>query len=187
MESNEEFKEASGLPRVKVVIADPFIERTELLASSLMGRGCRVVRTSTFSEALAACLAVEPTIVLTELRFPDGTGLELVKWVSERLPSTKIVIHSWFADVPMAVAAVKAGADDFVPKPTDNEFLASILLHGSANIPSDCRIEEPDRVRQEHIEEVMRRTSSNVSLAARHLNLHRRSLQRMLKRYQPSA
>ncbi|MES5100022.1 response regulator [Agrobacterium sp. BA1120] len=187
MEDNEEFKKAPAMPRVTVVIADPFIEKTESLFSNLIGRGCLVVRTSTLSEAEAACLAIQPTILLTELRFPDGPGLELVKWVSERLPSTKIVIHSWFADVPIAVVAVKAGADDFVPKPTDDEFLTSILLHGSANIPSDCRIEKPDRMRQEHIEEVMRRTNSNVSLAARHLNLNRRSLQRILKRYQPSA
>lgn len=187
MENNGEFKDYPIPSRVTVVIADPFIEKTESLASNLIARGCRVMRSSTLSEAMAACLAVQPSIVVTEMRFPDGTGLEFVKWASSQLPSTKVVIHSWFADVPIAVAAVKAGADDFVPKPTDDDFLASILLNGSANIPPDCRIEEPDRVRQEHIEEVMRRTSSNVSLAARHLNLHRRSLQRMLKRYQPSA
>ncbi|WP_144578824.1 response regulator transcription factor [Agrobacterium sp. DE0009] len=187
MEDNEEFEKAPAMSRVTMVIADPFVEKTESLVSSLIERGFLVVRSSTLSEAMAACLAVQPTIVLTELRFPDGTGLELVKWISQWLPSTRIVIHSWFADIPIAVVAVKAGADDFVPKPTDDEFLTSILLYGSANVPSDCRIEEPDRVRHEHIEEVLRRTSSNVSLAARHLNLHRRSLQRMLKRYQPSA
>jgi two-component system response regulator RegA len=187
MEKNEEFRGNPALPRTTVVIADPFIEKTESLASSLMARGCRVLTISTFSAAIAACLEVQPTILVTELRFPDGTGLELVKSISARLPATKIVIHTFFADVPTAVAAVKAGADDFVPKPTDDEFLTSILLHGSTSIPSDCKIEKPDRVKQEHIEEVMRRTSSNVSLAARHLNLHRRSLQRMLKRYQPSA
>jgi len=127
--------------------------------------------------------SLRPAYVMTELRFSDGLGLSLVEWMSDRFPFARTVVHTWFASVPIAVAAVRAGADDFVPKPTDEEFLINILLLGTENVPGDCRIEKPNRVRQEHIEQVMEFSSSNVSLAARKLQLNRRSLQRMLKRY----
>ncbi|MGV2079623.1 MULTISPECIES: response regulator transcription factor [unclassified Rhizobium] len=121
---------------------------------------------------------------MSELRFPDGSGMTLVRWIASHLPSTKIVVHTWFAGIPTAVAATKPGASDFVPKSTDQDFLISILLFGTDRIPHDCRIEAPDRIRREHVEEVMRISGSNVSDAARKLQLDRRSLQRMLKRFE---
>lgn len=183
MERNIAIEDSNTAPRRVVVIADPFVEYAQPLASTLVSRGCAVHIGSTLSEAMTACLTIRPFALLTELKFPDGLGLDLVRSISAQCPETRIVVHSWYADIPIAVAGVKAGAADFVPKPTDDEFLADILLHESAKISVDCRVEEPNRIRQEHIEQVMRFTRSNVSVAARQLNLHRRSLQRILKRY----
>lgn len=167
-----------------ILIADPFIERTASLATGLRELGYDVVRCTTLGDATSMCLDTRPDFVLSELRFPDGSGMTLVRWIASHLPSTKIVVHTWFADIPTAVAATKAGASDFVPKPTDQDFLISILLFGTDSIPHDCRIEAPDRIRREHVEEVMRISGSNVSDAARKLHLDRRSLQRMLKRFE---
>jgi two-component system response regulator RegA len=132
---------------------------------------------------MARCIELRPAFILTELRFPDGNGLELVRWISKHLPAARTVVHTWFADITTAVATVKAGAEDFVPKPTDAELLMNILLVGTKMVPADCGIETPNRVRQQHIEQVMKFSRSNVTLAARNLHLHRRSLSRMLKRY----
>jgi two-component system response regulator RegA len=173
--------------RVMVLIADPFVERSALLASRFSDRGYNVVRCSTLADATSACLEARPAYVLTELPFPDGSGMELVRLIAAQLPSTRTVVHTWFADVPTAVAAAKAGAYDLVPKPTDEDFLISILLLGADRIPDDCGIRSPGRVRQEHIEQIMKFSSANVSAAARKLNLDRRSLQRMLKRYEDQA
>jgi two-component system response regulator RegA len=170
-----------------VLIADPFIERTAPLASMFHKRGYDVIRTSTLANAMSACSLTPPDFVLTEMRFPDGSGMKLVHWIAEHLLSTRIIVHTWFADIPTAVAVTKAGADDLVPKPTDQEFLVSILLLGHDKVPRDCRIETPDRLRREYVEEIMRSSASNVSEAARKLHLHRRSLQRMLKRYEDEA
>lgn len=165
-----------------VLIADPFVEKAASLASRLADHSCRVISCSTVRDAMTACLKANPAFVLTELRFPDGAGLDLVRWITANVPKARTIVHTWFADLPAAVAATKAGAQDFVPKPTDGEFLLSILLHGSASIPPDCRIEQPDRLRQKHIEHVVRANRSNVSVAARQLQLDRRSLQRLLSR-----
>ncbi|MEV4610651.1 response regulator [Neorhizobium sp. LMR1-1-1.1] len=170
-----------------VLIADPFVERSASLALRLSGLGYAVVRCSTLADARSACLEARPVYVVTELPFPDGSGMDLVRLIAAHFPSTRTVVHTWFADVPTAVAAAKAGAYDVVPKPTDEEFLVNILLNGADRVPGDCRIQSPGRVRQEHIEQIMKFTSSNVSAAARKLHLDRRSLQRMLKRYEDRA
>lgn len=187
MECFENVKRMRDSSRVTVLIADPFVERSALLASRFFDHGYSVVRCSTLADATSACLADRPAYVLTELPFPDGSGMELVRLIAARLPSTRTVVHTWFADVPTAVAAAKAGAYDLVPKPTDEEFLINILLLGVDRIPENGGIRSPDRVRQEHIEQIMRFSSANVSAAARTLNLDRRSLQRMLKRYEDRA
>lgn len=166
-----------------VIIADPFIEQAAAIGARLTAMGLRVVQSATLNDAMSKCLDLNPAYVLTELRFSDGSGLNFVRWVSARFPLAKTVVHTWFADIPTAVAATKAGAQDLVPKPTDEEFLINILLRGSAQIPAECRIEKPTRIQREHIEQVMKFSKSNVSIAARKLHLHRRSLQRMLNRY----
>jgi two-component system response regulator RegA len=170
-----------------ILIADPFIERTAPVALRLCELGYDVIRCTTLGDATSMCLNTRPDFVLSELRFPDGSGMALIRWIASHLPSTKIVVHTWFADIPTAVAATKAGGSDLVPKPTDQEFLISILLFGTDKVPHDCRIETPQRVRREHVEEIMRISGSNVSDAARKLQLDRRSLQRMLKRFEADA
>ncbi|MEB2848076.1 response regulator [Endobacterium cereale] len=167
-----------------VVIADPFFEKTSSLGTRLAGRNCQVIACPTIGDAMTACLKETPAFILTELRFPDGAGLDLVRWVSAQIPEARTIVHTWFADIPTAVAAATAGAADLVPKPTDEEFLVNILLHGSLKIPLECKIESPERLRREHIEHVVKANRSNVSLAARQLQLDRRSLQRLLKRYE---
>ncbi|WP_353622764.1 response regulator transcription factor [Aliirhizobium terrae] len=167
---------------LQLLLLIPFLRKAASLASRLAEHSCHVVACSTICDAVAAFRETKPAFVLTELRFPDGPGLNLIRWISAQLPGTRTIVHTWFADIPTAVSAVKAGAQDLVPKPTDEEFLLSILLHGSANIPPDCRIEQPDRLRREYIEHVVNVSRSNVSLAARQLQLDRRSLQRLLSR-----
>ena len=170
-----------------VLIADPFVERSALLASNIAAIGYEVVRCSTLNASMSACLEARPSHVLTELPFPDGCGMDLVRLITAHLPSTRTVVHTWFADIPTAVAAAKAGAYDLVPKPTDEEFLLNILLSDTDRVPVECKIRSAGWVRQEHIEQIMRITSSNISAAARKLQLDRRSLQRMLKRFEDQA
>lgn len=91
-----------------VVIADPFFEKAASLASRLAEHSCHVVACSTICDAVAAFRETKPAFVLTELRFPDGPGLNLVRWISAQLPGTRTIVHTWFADIPTAVSAVKA-------------------------------------------------------------------------------
>ena len=62
-----------------VIIADPFFERSASLMSHLRDRGLVVVNCYTVGDAMARCIELRPAFILTEFRFPDGNGLELVR------------------------------------------------------------------------------------------------------------
>lgn len=107
------FENADGVRydhRATVLIADPDLEQTALLASRVSDRGYKVARCSTLADATSIFLKAKPAYVLTELPFSDGSGIDLVRFIAARLPSTRTVVHTWFADVSIAVAAAKAGA-----------------------------------------------------------------------------
>lgn len=172
--------------RPTVLIVDPFVEKTVPIEAAIRALGYHVVTSSTIAEGMAAFDRLRPLYVLTELRFTDGCGLDFVRYALSTHPAARVVVHTWFADLRVAVSATKAGAYDFVPKPTDAEFLANILLLGAANVPEGCKILEPNQLRRQHIEHVMHASRTNVSLAARRLLLDRRSLQRLLRRHEAS-
>ncbi len=172
----------SSLPTVLIV--DPFVEKTFPIEAAIRALGYDVVTLSTIAEGMAAFDRLRPLYVLTELRFTDGCGLDFLRYALSTHPTARVVVHTWFADLQVAVAATKAGAYDFVPKPTDSEFLANILLLGAANVPEECKILDPNQLRRQHIEHVMHTSRTNVSLAARTLLLDRRSLQRLLRRHE---
>lgn len=187
MEYTESYNDTQGNSASTVLIADPYAKTSPSLANRLAEIGFEIVSCTTLTDAMSACVKTRPAYVLTELPFSDGSGIDLIKMISAYLPATKTIVHSWFADIPAAVAAAKAGAADVVPKPTNEEFMISILMYGAGKVPQDCRIQSPSRVRQEHVEQILKFSGSNLSIAARRLLLDRRSLQRMLKRYENAA
>ena len=84
------------------------------------------------------------------------------------------------------IAAVKAGALDYLPKPADADAVERALLAQEGETPAPP--EDPmsaDRVRWEHIQRVYELCGHNVSETARRLNMHRRTLQRILAKRAP--
>jgi two-component system response regulator RegA len=84
------------------------------------------------------------------------------------------------------VAAVKAGALDYLPKPANPDAIEQALLQQEGNLPQPP--EDPmsaDRVRWEHIQRVFEQCDRNVSETARRLKMHRRTLQRILAKHAP--
>ena len=91
-----------------------------------------------------------------------------------------------YGNIATAVAAVKAGAIDYLAKPADADQVASALLTRGVDLPPPP--ENPmsaDRVRWEHIQRVYEQCDRNVSETARRLNMHRRTLQRILAKRAP--
>jgi two-component system response regulator RegA len=98
----------------------------------------------------------------------------------------RIVILTGYGNIATAVAAVKAGAVDYLAKPADaDEVINALLATGAGLPPPPDNPMSADRVRWEHIQRVFEQCGRNVSETARRLNMHRRTLQRILNKRAP--
>ena len=162
---------------------EPLCQR---LARAMERRGF-VVQTAD-SVAAGTRLAGErpPAFAVVDLRLGDGSGLDIVKVIRQTRPAARIVMLTGYGNIATAVAAVKAGAVDYLPKPVDADAVERALLATDAALPPPP--EDPmsaDRVRWEHIQRVFEQCDRNVSETARRLKMHRRTLQRILGKHAP--
>jgi two-component system response regulator RegA len=173
---------------LRVLLADPTESAVGPIGTQLGGCGYEVLAVGTASEALSIVSQQRIDLALLELRFDDGDCLGLIGKIRKLNPKSRIVVHTWFADLKATVAVIKAGADDLLPKPLDAEFVVEFLINGDQfDISTLTSIPDVDRVRRTHIETVFRWCNRNLSLASRRLLLNRRSLQRIMQRYRDSA
>ena len=160
----------------------------------LRGRLSRVMARRGFTVFDAESIATARTVIaeqnlthaVLDMKLEDGNGLDIVPLIQEKFPDCRIVMLTGFGNIATAVAAVKAGAIDYLPKPADPEAIASALLQSGDSLPPPP--EDPmsaDRVRWEHIQRVYEQCGRNVSETARRLKLHRRTLQRILAKHAP--
>lgn len=149
-------------------------------------RGFRVRAAESLRDGLNLAHTIRPDYAVIDLRLEDGSGIDLVKRLRELHPKTKIVILTGYGNIATAVAAVKSGAIDYLSKPADADDVVKALL-----AKPDAKPEPPDnpmsadRVRWEHIQRVFELCNHNVSETARRLNMHRRTLQRILAKRAP--
>ncbi len=123
---------------------------------------------------------------MVDLRLEDGNGLDVVEALRERRPDCRIVVLTGYGAIATAVAAVKAGATDYLSKPADaNDVTNALLARGDALPEPSENPMSADRVRWEHIQRVYEMCDRNVSETARRLSMHRRTLQRILAKRSP--
>lgn len=183
----QEKSETTPLPAdASLLLLDDDAPFRNRLARSLGGRGFAVEAVSSVAEALAAARAHPPAFAVLDLRLEDGSGLTVVEALRQSRPDCKVVILTGYGNIATAVAAVKAGALDYLSKPADVEDVIKALL-----APPDDRPAPPenpmsaDRIRWEHIQRVYELCGHNVSETARRLSMHRRTLQRILAKRAP--
>jgi two-component system response regulator RegA len=160
----------------------------------LLGRLARVMERKGFTVTMASGLSDARTKIKTDrfshaildLKLEDGSGLDIVQMLHDHQADCRVVILTGFGNIATAVAAVKAGAIDYLPKPADPDaIVAALLQKGEAMPPPPEDPMSADRVRWEHIQRVYEQCGRNVSETARRLKLHRRTLQRILAKHAP--
>jgi len=110
-----------------ILVVDDSVETLEVLSRNLGGEGYRVF-TAAGVEAAIAVLAESPVdLVLTDLKMPGTSGMELVRHVRENLPDTGVMMITGYATVDGAVEAVKSGAEDYLSKPFTDEELSGAV------------------------------------------------------------
>ncbi len=162
---------------------EPFLKR---LAKAMEKRGFEVETAETVAAGKAIATARPPAYAVVDLRLEDGNGLDVVEVLRERRPDSRIVVLTGYGAIATAVAAVKIGATDYLSKPADATDITNALLSKGDDLPPPP--ENPmsaDRVRWEHIQRVYELCDRNVSETARRLNMHRRTLQRILAKRSP--
>ncbi|SIO49609.1 response regulator receiver protein [Rhodovulum sp. ES.010] len=179
-----EFKDIGEDPSLLIVDDDePFLRR---LARAMEKRGFQTETADSVAAGKAIATARPPAYAVVDLRLEDGNGLDVVEVLREKRPEAKIVVLTGYGAIATAVAAVKIGATDYLSKPADaNDVTSALLADGEALPPPPENPMSADRVRWEHIQRVYEQCDRNVSETARRLNMHRRTLQRILAKRSP--
>jgi two-component system response regulator RegA len=177
-----------GLPESErtLLVVDDDAPLCQRLARAMERRGFVVATAESVASGITAVSDHPPAFAVVDLRLSDGSGLEIVKALRKARPGARIVMLTGYGNIATAVAAVKAGALDYLPKPADADAVERALLAGDAVLPPPP--EDPmsaDRVRWEHIQRVFEQCDRNVSETARRLKMHRRTLQRILGKHAP--
>ncbi len=160
-----------------------FLQR---LARAMEKRGFVTETAESVAEARQRVEATNPSFAVVDMRLEDGNGLDVIEMIRVRRPEARAIILTGYGNIATAVTAVKLGAVDYLSKPADADEIHAALMQ-----MKDARAKPPenpmsaDRVRWEHIQRVYELCDRNVSETARRLNMHRRTLQRILAKRAP--
>ena len=160
-----------------------FLQR---LARAMEGRGFTVTTAESVADGLTQLETTLPAFAVVDMRLEDGNGLEVISALKRRRPDARAIILTGYGNIATAVNAVKLGAVDYLSKPVDaDDVVAALLaLEGRRADPPENPM-SADRVRWEHIQRIYELCGRNVSETARRLNMHRRTLQRILAKRAP--
>jgi two-component system response regulator RegA len=160
-----------------------FLQR---LAKAMEGRGFDVRSAESVSDGLIQVEKSAPAFAVVDMRLGDGNGLDVISALKQRRPEARAIILTGYGNIATAVTAVKFGAVDYLAKPVDADDVVSALLaiDGKKADPPEHPM-SADRVRWEHIQRIYELCGRNVSETARRLNMHRRTLQRILAKRAP--
>jgi two-component system response regulator RegA len=178
---------AAAMPsdRSLLIVEDDksFLQR---LARAMEGRGFAVTTAESVADGLNQLETASPAFAVVDMRLEDGNGLDVISALKRRRPDARAIILTGYGNIATAVNAVKLGAVDYLSKPVDaDDVVAALLaLDGRKAEPPDNPM-SADRVRWEHIQRIYELCGRNVSETARRLNMHRRTLQRILAKRAP--
>jgi len=160
-----------------------FLER---LARAMEARGFIVRTSETVADGLAHIARSAPAFAVVDLRLGDGNGLDVVSALKRQRPDARAIVLTGYGNIATAVTAVKLGAVDYLAKPADaDDVVNALLATGSSKTEPPQNPMSADRVRWEHIQRIYEMCNRNVSETARRLNMHRRTLQRILAKRAP--
>jgi two-component system, response regulator RegA len=160
-----------------------FLQR---LAKALDGRGFTVTIAESVADGLLQLETAAPAFAVVDMRLADGNGLDVISALKRRRPEARGIILTGYGNIATAVNAVKMGAVDYLAKPVDaDDVVAALLTLDNRKIEPPENPMSADRVRWEHIQRIYELCGRNVSETARRLNMHRRTLQRILAKRAP--
>lgn len=173
-----------------ILIVDDDATFRSRLARAFTDRGFEVRIASDAASGAALAAEESPELAVVDLRMPGRSGLELAQELLRIDPATKVVVLTGYGSIATAIEAMRIGATHYLSKPADVEdILAAFARKGSPPLePVGGEYTTPSlaRAEWEHLNRVLTDCGGNISEAARRLGIHRRSLQRKLKKFPPA-
>jgi two-component system, response regulator RegA len=170
----------------KILIVDDDGIFAGVLARAFDRRGYSTRVAVDLDSALDAAAQWPPDYAVVDLKLPRSSGLHVVKRLREIEPRTRIVMLTGFGSIATTVDAIKLGAVHYLTKPANADEVLAALHRDEPQFADTVRPEEVPsvyRVEWEHIQRVLSETEGNISLSARRLGIHRRTLQRKLGKH----
>ena len=168
----------------KLLLVDDDEVYCDILARALVRRGFDVSIAYNRQDALAQAAETIPNLAVVDLRIGADSGLELIPELLGANPKVRIIVLTGYASIATAVEAIKLGAVHYLTKPADaDDILAAVLRESGA--PDIAVRDKPlplARLEWEHIQKTLAECDGNISAAARRLGMHRRTLQRKLRK-----
>ena len=171
--------------RPALLIVDDDLTFCTVLGRAMSRRGFSVTCAHSVEQALECAEVCTPEYAIIDLRLPGMSGLILVEKLKALDPGTRIVMLTGYASIATAVEAIKLGATHYLAKPVDADeiVVAFERTSGDADVQISSHPLSVDRLEWEYIQRVLNENKGNISVTARTLNMHRRTLQRKLTKY----
>lgn len=170
-----------------LIIVEDDVWFLQKLSRAMEARGFVVSGAQSVTDAIRLIVDNPPAFAVVDLRLGDENGLDVIAQLLRRRPTARAIVLTGFGSLVTTVLATKLGAINYLAKPADADDVTKALLVPNLKAEPRKNPMHPNRVKWEHIQRVYELCDRNKSLAARRLNMHRRTLQRRLDKRAPQA
>ena len=156
------------------------------MAKALTKRGHQVLTAASYTGGVEIIAQQKPEYAIVDLKMTGKSGLEVIRTGVRHHPDIRIVVLTGYGSIATATDAIKLGAVGYLTKPAEIEDIMNTLLKDTKPQTAD-QLKPPSlaRVEWEHINRILNDCDNNISMAAKKLGIHRRTLQRKLQKYPP--
>lgn len=168
-----------------LLIVDDDLVLRQTLKRVLSRHHTEVFTATDSASAMALCRQHDIHRALVDLKLDEESGLVLSTDLLNQYPNIEIVVMTGYASIATAINAIKLGAVNYLTKPVSAQEILSAFDDSSIIQPElsvDRHAMSPKRLEWEHIQRVLMQHDGNITKTAEALNMHRRTLQRKLKK-----
>jgi two-component system, response regulator RegA len=174
-----------------LLLVDDDLRFRERMGAALRERGVDVHLAADGASASRLLRGQQVDAVVTDLKMPGGSGLDLVREVNSNYPAVRVVVLTGYGTIATAVEAMRLGAVDYLVKPCNADQLLAVFddaqrerhAAGKEVSEDDAAVPSLARLEREHIERVLVECGGNISKTAKLLGIHRRTLQYKLAKF----
>lgn len=169
--------------KLDLLIVDDDAVFARTLARAMERRGYAVRVAASYEAGQAELATAPPAFAVFDLRLDQGSGLDLLAVLQVRRPDSRAIILTGYGNVATAVAAAKLGVTEYLAKPVDADAIDLALRSNDRSLKPDQTFKRPDEQEFDYLLTMFERHDRNMSETARAIGMHRRTLQRILRRH----